>query len=125
MSYTIDRYKEESRKLDTTGVEWDRIRDHPLSKGDLFFVHYPMVLQDLMARIQKDERRHFAFYYNSAREWMTDNPRGQLVARVGLRYFWRVVGDGLKSKEEVDAVSLYLFGDEEGKADVETIDEKI
>jgi hypothetical protein len=241
MSYTIDRYKEESRKLDTTGVEWDRIRDHPLSKGDLFFLHYAMdvenhvplylshllvtracmnpvitaflsmwayeelwhgenlsrflveygiplendtrirnlrsgiglsnslsilstmvaswatedfaalyltigavnelstataygalarncrhpVLRDLLARIQKDERRHFAFYYNSAREWMTDNPRGQLVARLGLRYFWQVVGEGLKSKEEVDAVSLYLFGDEQGKADVEAIDEKI
>jgi hypothetical protein len=241
MSFSIDRYKEESRKLDTTGVEWDRIRDYPLSKGDLFFLHYAMdvenhvplylshllvtracmnpvittflslwayeelwhgenlsrflveygiplendtrirnlrsdmgvsnslsilstmlaswalddfaalylsigacnelstataygalarncehpVLRDLLARIQKDERRHFAFYYNSAKEWMTDNPRAQKVARIGMGLFWQVVGQGLKNQEEVDAISLYLFNDEAGLADVEMIDEKM
>jgi hypothetical protein len=241
MSFSIERYKEESRKLDTTGVEWDRIRDYPLSKGDLFFLHYAMdvenhvplylshllvtracmnpvittflslwayeelwhgenlsrflveygiplesdtrirnlrsdmgvsnslsilstmlaswalddfaalylsigacnelstataygalarncehpVLRDLLARIQKDERRHFAFYYNSAKEWMTDNPRAQQVARIGMRFFWQVVGQGLKNQEEVDALSLYLFNDDAGLADVEAIDEKM
>ena len=241
MSFSIDRYKEESRKLDTSGVEWDRIREHPLSRGDLFFLHYAMdvenhvplylshllvtracmnpvittflslwayeelwhgenlsrflveygiplenetrirnlrsdmglsnslsilttmaaswalddfaalylsigacnelstataygalarkcghpVLQDLLGRIQKDERRHFAFYYNSAKEWLTDNPRAQKVARIGMNLFWQVVGQGLKTQEEVDAISLYLFDDEEGQADVESIDEKM
>ena len=241
MSFSIERYKEESRKLDTTGVEWERIRDYPLSKGDLFFLHYAMdvenhvplylshllvtracmnpvittflslwayeelwhgenlsrflveygiplendtrirnlrsdmgvsnsisllstmlaswalddfaalylsigacnelstataygalarncqhpVLQDLLARIQKDERRHFAFYYNSAKEWMTDSPRAQKVGRIGMNLFWQVVGQGLKTQEEVDAISLYLFNDEAGLADVEMIDEKM
>ena len=241
MSFSIERYKQESRKLDTTGVEWDKIRDYPLSKGDLFFLHYAMdvenhvplylshllvtracmnpvitaflslwayeelwhgenlsrflveygiplendtrirnlrsemgisnslsimstmiaswalddfaalylsigatnelstataygalarncqhpVLQDLLGRIQKDERRHFAFYYNSAKEWMTDNPRAQKVGRIGMNLFWQVVGQGLKNQEEVDAISLYLFNDEAGKADVEMIDEKM
>ena len=241
MSFSIDRYKEESRKLDTTGVEWDRIRDYPLSKGDLFFLHYAMdvenhvplylshllvtracmnpvittflslwayeelwhgenlsrflveygiplendtrirnlrsdmgvsnslsilstmlaswalddfaalylsigacnelstataygalarncehpVLKDLLGRIQKDERRHFAFYYNSAKEWMTDNPRAQRVGRIGMKLFWQVVGQGLKNQEEVDAISLYLFNDEAGRRDVESIDEKM
>ena len=31
------------------------------------------VLTDLLSRIIKDERRHFAFYFNSAKEWLTDN----------------------------------------------------
>jgi hypothetical protein len=241
MSFSIDRYKQESQKLDTTGIEWGKVRDYPLSKGDLFFLHYAMdvenhvplylshllvtracmnpvitaflslwayeelwhgetlsrflveygipldndtrirnlrsdvglsnsmsilstmaaswalddfaalylsigacnelstataygalarncahpVLRDLLGRIQKDERRHFAFYYNSAKEWMIDNPRAQWVARVGMRYFWQVVGQGLKNQEEVDAISLYLFNDEAGLEDVETIDEKM
>jgi hypothetical protein len=241
MSFSIERYKQESRKLDVSGVEWNRIRDYPLSKGDLFFLHYAMdvenhvplylshllvtracmnpvittflslwayeelwhgehlsrflveygiplendtrirnlrsdmgasnsisilstmlaswalddfaalylsigacnelstataygalarncrhpVLQDLLARIQKDERRHFAFYYNSAKEWLTDNPRGQMVGRIGMNLFWQVVGQGLKNQEEVDAISLYLFNDEAGLADVEMIDEKM
>jgi len=241
MSFSIERYKEESRKLDTTGVQWDRIRDYPLSKGDLFFLHYAMdvenhvplylshllvtracmnpvittflslwayeelwhgenlsrflveygiplendtrirnlrsdmgvsnslsilttmmaswalddfaalylsigacnelstataygalarncehpVLQDLLGRIQKDERRHFAFYYNSAKDWMTDNPRAQTVGRIGMKLFWQVVGQGLKNQEEVDAISLHLFNDEAGLRDVESIDEKM
>ena len=83
------------------------------------------VLRDLLGRIQKDERRHFAFYYNSAKEWMTDNRRAQMVARIGMKFFWQVVGQGLKTQEEVDAISLYLFNDEAGKADVEMIDQKM
>ena len=83
------------------------------------------MLQDLLARIQKDERRHFAFYYNSAKEWMTDSPRAQKVGRIGMNLFWQVVGQGLKTQEEVDAISLYLFNDEAGLADVEMIDEKM
>ena len=191
MSFSIERYKEESKKLDTSGVDWDAVAAHPLSKGDLFCLHYMMdienyvplylshllvtracmdpiltaflacwnyeelwhgesigkllnlygiefdtqdriasvranlgfqnsisilstmagswllkdfsavyltigainelttltgygalirksghpVLRDLLGRIIKDERRHFAFYYNSAKEWLTDNPR--------------------------------------------------
>ncbi|MDQ6691884.1 MAG: hypothetical protein M3Z13_03865 [Candidatus Dormibacteraeota bacterium] len=241
MSFSIDRFKSESRKLDTTGVAWDKIRDHSLSKGDLFFLHYAMdvenhvplylshllvtracmnpvitaflscwayeelwhgenlsrflqeygipldndtrirnirsemglsnslsllstmvaswaledfaalyltigatnelstataygalarkcehpVLQDLLARIQKDERRHFAFYYNSAKDWLTDNPRAQQVTRIGMRLFWEVVGKGVKTDEEVDAVSLFLFDDDLGLEEVTSIDEKI
>jgi len=56
---------------------------------------------------------------------MTDNPRAQKVGRIGMNLFWQVVGQGMKSQEEVDAVSLYLFNDEAGLADVEMIDEKM
>jgi hypothetical protein len=56
---------------------------------------------------------------------MTDNTRAQKVGRIGMRLFWQVVGQGLKSQEEVDAISLYLFNDEAGLADVESIDEKM
>jgi len=241
MSFSIDRYKEESRKLDTTGVRWDDVTRHPLSKGDLFCLHYMMdienhvslylshllvtracmdpiltaflacwnyeelwhgenlgrllneygiefdtqdriaairaglgmqntvslfstmvgswvfkdfsaiyltigainelstatgygalsrkskhpVLQDLLARITKDERRHFAFYYNSAKEWLDGNARAQRVDRFMLDRVWVPVGKGVKTQEEVDALALYLFDDPEGEADLARIDDKI
>ena len=241
MSFSIERYKEESRKLDTTGVQWNRIRDYPLSKGDLFFLHYAMdvenhvplylshllvtracmnpvittflslwayeelwhgenlgkllnhygiefdgddriaqiraglgfqnslsimttmagswllkdfsaiylsigainelstlsgygalirksqhpVLKDLLSRIIKDERRHFAFYYNSAKEWLLGNRFAQRVDRAVLDRVWVPVGQGVKNQEEVDALALYLFDDAEGEADLARIDEKI
>ena len=241
MSFSIERYKEESKKLDTAGVDWAAVKDRPLSKGDLFSLHYMMdienhvplylshllvtracmdpiltaflacwnyeelwhgenlgkflnlygiefdtqdrianvranlgfqnsvsilstmlgswllkdfsavyltigainelstltgygalirksghpVLRDLLGRIIKDERRHYAFYVNSAKEWLTENENAQRVDRWMLDRFWVPVGQGVKTQEQVDALALYLFDDEQGEEELLTIDEKI
>jgi hypothetical protein len=241
MSFSIDRYKEESKKLDTAGLAWDEVRAHPLSKGDLFCLHYMMdienhvplylshllvtracmdpiltaflacwnyeelwhgenlgrflndygiefdtqdrianvranlgfqnslslmstmagswllkdfsavyltigainelstltgygalirksghlVLKDLLGRIIKDERRHFAFYFNSSKEWLTDNEKAQRMDRWMLDHIWVPVGQGVKTQEEVDALALYLFDDEQGEEELLNLDEKI
>ena len=241
LTFSIERYKEESKKLDTTGVQWDDTTKHELSNGDLFCLHYMMdienhvplylshllvtracmdpiltaflacwnyeelwhgenlgkflnlygiefdtqeriahvranlgfqnsmsilstmagswlfkdfsavyltigainelstltgygalirksrhpVLKDLLGRIIKDERRHFAFYYNSAKEWLTDNAAAQRVNRFMLEHIWVPVGKGVKTQEEVDTLAMYLFGDDQGFEEVLAIDEKI
>ncbi|HLQ35672.1 MAG TPA: ferritin-like domain-containing protein [Chloroflexota bacterium] len=241
MSFSIERYKEESRKLDIAGVNWEQVTDSRLSKGDLFCLHYMMdienhvplylshllvtracmdpiltaflacwnyeelwhgenlgrflnlygiefdtqdrianvranlgfqntfsilstmtgswlmkdfsavylsigainelttltgygalirrsghpVLKDLLSRIIKDERRHFAFYFNSSKEWLTGNRKAQRVDRWMLDRVWVPVGQGVKTQEEVDALALYLFDDEQGEAELLGIDEKI
>jgi hypothetical protein len=241
MSFSIERYKEESRKLDTAGIDWQGVTASPLSKGDLFCLHYMMdienhvplylshllvtracmdpiltaflacwnyeelwhgenigkflnlygiefyaqdrianvranlglqnsvsilstmvgswllkdfsavyltigainelstltgyaalirksghpVLKDLLSRIIKDERRHYAFYFNSAKEWLTDNEKAQRVDRWMLDRVWVPVGQGVKTQEQVDALALYLFDDEQGEEDLLGIDEKI
>src|SRR5204863_236279 len=220
MSFSIERYKEESKKVDITGIAWDDVPSHPLSKGDLFCLHYMMdienhvplylshllvtracmdpiltaflacwnyeelwhgenigrllnlygiefdaqdriakvranlgfqnsvsifstmagswllkdfsavyltigainelttltgygalirksghpVLKELLGRIIKDERRHYAFYYNSAKEWLSGNERAQKVDRWMLDRVWVPVGQGVKKQEEVDAL---------------------
>src|SRR5579872_59169 len=241
MSFSIERYKEESRKVDTAGIAWDDVTAHPLSKGDLFCLHYMMdienhvplylshllvtracmdpiltaflacwnyeelwhgeylgkllnlygiefdtqdrianvranlgvqnsvsilttmagswlmknfsavylsigainelstltgygalirrsghpVLKDLLGRIIKDERRHYAFYFNSAKEWLTGNEAAQRFDRFMLNRVWVPVGKGVKKQEEVDALALYLFDDEQGEEELLAIDEKI
>jgi hypothetical protein len=241
MSFSIERYKEESKKVDTAGLAWDEVTSRELSNGDLFCLHYMMdienhvplylshllvtracmdpiltaflacwnyeelwhgenlgkflnlygiqfdtqerianvranlgfqnsvsivstmagswllkdfssvylsigainelstltgygalirksahpVLKDLLSRIIKDERRHYAFYFNSAKEWLTDNRKAQRVDRWMLDRVWVPVGQGVKTQEEVDALALYLFDDEEGEAELAGIDEKI
>ena len=241
MSFSIERYKEESRKLDIAGVSWEEVAAHPLSKGDLFCLHYMMdienhvplylshllvtracmdpiltaflacwnyeelwhgenlgrflnvygiefdtqdrianvranlgfqnsvslmstmagswllkdfsavyltigainelstltgygalirksghpVLRDLLGRIIKDERRHFAFYFNSSKEWLTGNEKAQRVDRWMLDHIWVPVGQGVKRQEEVDALALYLFDDEQGEEELLNLDEKI
>ena len=241
MSFSIERYKEESKKVDVTGIAWEEITKHPLSKGDLYCLHYMMdienhvplylshllvtracmdpiltaflacwnyeelwhgenlgkllnlygiefdtqqrianvranlglqnsvsimstmvgswllkdfsavyltigainelstltaygalirksghpVLKDLLGRIIKDERRHFAFYYNSAKEWLSGNERAQKVDRWMLDRVWVPVGQGVKRQEEVDALALYLFDDEQGEEELLEIDARI
>jgi hypothetical protein len=241
MSFSIERYKEESKKLDTNGVKWEDVTAHPLSNGDLFCLHYMMdienhvplylshllvtracmdpiltaflacwnyeelwhgenlgkllnlygiefdtqdriarvranlgvsnsisilttmagswiskdfsavylsigainelstlcgyaalirksqhpVLADLLSRIIKDERRHYAFYFNSAKEWLTGNVAAQRFDRWMLDRVWVPVGKGVKKQEEVDALALYLFDDEQGEEDLLGIDERI
>jgi len=241
MSFSIERYKEESKKLDTAGIDWNAVAEHPLSRGDLFSLHYMMdienhvplylshllvtracmdpiltaflacwnyeelwhgenlgkllnlygiefdtqdrianvranlgvqnsvsilttmagswlfkdfsavyltigainelstltgygalirksghpVLKDLLGRIIKDERRHFAFYYNSAKEWLADNTTAQHLDRWMLDRMWVPVGQGVKKLEEVDALALYLFDDEQGEEELLALDEKI
>ena len=46
MSFSIERYKEESKKLDTAGIDWAAVQAHPLSKGDLFCLHYMMDIEN-------------------------------------------------------------------------------
>ena len=241
MSFSIERYKEESRKVDVTGIAWEEVGSYPLSKGDLFSLHYMMdienhvplylshllvtracmdpiltaflacwnyeelwhgenlgrllnlygiefdtqdrianvranlglqnsvsllstmagswllkdfsavyltigainelstltgygalirksghpVLKDLLSRIIKDERRHYAFYYNSAKEWLSGNRRAQNVDRWMLDRLWVPVGQGVKTQEEVDALALYLFNDERGEEELLDLDAKI
>jgi Fatty acid desaturase len=241
MSFSIERYKEESRKLDVSGIAWQEISEQPLSKGDLYCLHYMMdienhvplylshllvtracmdpiltaflacwnyeelwhgenigrflnlygiefdtqerianvranlgfqnsvslmstmagswllkdfsavylsigainelatltgygalirksghpVLKDLLSRIIKDERRHYAFYYNSAKEWLSGNEKAQKMDRWMLNRVWVPVGQGVKKQEEVDALAMYLFGDEQGEEDLLELDANI
>src|ERR1700674_2703492 len=46
MSFSIERYKEESGKVDTGGIAWETVKDHTLSRGDLFCLHYMMDIEN-------------------------------------------------------------------------------
>ena len=81
------------------------------------------VLKELMARIVKDERRHFAFYYNQAERRLTQTPRMQRITRLAMDRLWRPVGVGAMPASESDFSAWYLFRDAQGQADLLAIDE--
>jgi len=74
------------------------------------------VLVQLLGRIIKDERRHYAFYYSQARRRLDGNARAQRLVRRTLGRFWQPVGSGVRPQAETDFVVLHLFGDEAGRA---------
>ena len=67
------------------------------------------VLAELCRRIAKQERRHFAWYYNSARERLLASRSAQRLTRLILRWFWSPVGAGVKSEAEVARLLRTLF----------------
>jgi hypothetical protein len=82
------------------------------------------ILRELLQRIIKDERRHFAFYFNKARPHLQSRMAQFLTAAI-LRRFWTPVGDGVKDDSEVQWVIGFIFGDADGAETARRIDASI
>jgi hypothetical protein len=82
------------------------------------------VLHQMLRRVIRDERRHFAFYRAQGRARLAHAPRRtRRLVRWIFERFWTPVGAGVKSREEVDALAIYLFGDSpEGREAIRVID---
>ena len=72
------------------------------------------VLVQLLDRIIKDERRHFAFYRAQARMRLARSSQARKVTRWALEHLWAPVGTGVRPQEETDFVVEYLFSDLDG-----------
>ena len=80
------------------------------------------VLKELMARIVKDERRHFAFYFNQAEGRLTQTPGMQRITRWAMERLWRPVGVGAMPESESDFAAWLLFRDAQGQADLRSVE---
>ena len=68
------------------------------------------VLRTLCERIAKQERRHFAWYFNSARKRLEDSRLARILTRKAFD-FWTPVGIGVKSADEGHELARVVFGD--------------
>jgi hypothetical protein len=84
---------------------------------------HPM-LAELLARIVRDESRHFAFYFGQAARRLED-PRTAQRARRLVDRFWAPVGSGVQPAEETRFLSAYLFADVAGRRAADGVDETI
>ena len=71
------------------------------------------MLAELLRRLAKDERRHFSFYYNMAREHLAPRAAQRLTNAV-IKYFWMPVGGGVKPDSEVDWMNRFILGEARG-----------
>lgn len=83
------------------------------------------ILRELLTRIIKDERRHYAFYLGQARMRLTDAPRAQRLVRFALDRFWAPVGTGVRPQSETDFVISCLFGSEDGAAAIRDMESEL
>src|SRR5262249_40259547 len=82
--------------------------------------HHP-VLGDLLARIMRDESRHFTFYYHQAERRLA-RPSVQRVARFLVDRFWAPVGSGVQPDAEVRFLARHLLTGPDGHAAARKID---
>jgi hypothetical protein len=83
------------------------------------------VLSELLARIRKQEGRHIDFYASQSRTRLEASRTAQRMTRFALRRFWTPVGAGLMEPAEVEHMSSYLFGGEDGRKVLERIDRQV
>jgi rubrerythrin len=67
------------------------------------------VLAEMFRRIAKQERRHFAYYFNQARDKLDGNKRNQKFCRYIARKFYAPVGGGVKTDAEGARLVAQLF----------------
>jgi rubrerythrin len=72
------------------------------------------VLVELLERVIKDERRHYAFYRAQARMRLARSAQARKVTRWALEHLWAPVGTGVRPQQETDLAIAYAFGDYEG-----------
>jgi hypothetical protein len=84
------------------------------------------VLHQLLRKVIQDERRHFAFYRAQAKARLQRSRTARRLVRWALSNLWTPVGAGVKTEEEVDALTIYLFGDgPDGREQIREIDRTI
>ena len=82
------------------------------------------VLSELLARIMRDESRHFAFYFHQAARRL-EHPRTARLTRRIVERFWTPVGTGVQPDREVRFLAGYLLSGPDGLAAARRIDETI
>ena len=83
------------------------------------------VMIDLLGRIIKDERRHYAFYRNQALIRLERSSSARKAVRWAMDHLWAPVGTGVRPQAETDFVVAYLMGDAEGLEAAKSMDEAI
>ena len=82
------------------------------------------VLAELLARIMRDELRHFSFYYHQAEKRLA-RPSTARITRWLVDRFWEPVGSAEQPVEETRFLAAYLLSGPDGRAAAQRIDEKI
>lgn len=83
------------------------------------------VMIELLNRVIKDERRHYAFYRNQAELRLGRSSKARSVTRWAMEHVWAPVGTGVRPQSETDFVVTYLFGDRDGLTKTREMDAKL
>ena len=83
------------------------------------------VLNEILERIIKQERTHFAFYRSQAERFLRASSAARGATRWFLQKRFRAVGEGVKTVDDVNGLALALFDGADGREAVRSIDRQV
>src|SRR5262249_14975795 len=83
------------------------------------------VLKIICSRLAKQERKHFAFYYQQAERRLNGDRFAQRLTKFALESLWKPVGMSVGGGEALAFVAGHLFADDEGKKALVDADQMI
>lgn len=83
------------------------------------------VLKIMVERISKQERRHFSWYFNSAKKRLENDDMAKSLTRHLMQNFWSPVGAGVKPDNDVKRLILTLFPAGSAESMAQEVDSKI
>jgi len=83
------------------------------------------VLEELLRRIVRQERRHYAYYRWQAQRHLERSARTRRWTRRFLDRTFGAVGEGVKTQAEIDDLVLHLFSGDDGRQVARRIDAEI
>ncbi len=124
-SSLISRYY--SEQYTALYMSWGAMQEYTTLQGyeQILKTTKNPVLKVLVDRIAKQERRHFAWYFNNARERLEQRGSSRKLTRFLMDHFWAPVGAGVKPDETVVQLMTTLFPGSSGLEMARAIDEKM
>jgi len=83
------------------------------------------ILEDLLTRIAKQERVHYAFYRSQAARLLENSGLARFITRTYLRRSYVAVGAGVKPQGDIDRLVGYLLDGPDGREVARNIDGEI
>jgi hypothetical protein len=83
-------------------------------------------LAKLVNKLQRDERKHFSFYFHQSQKRLVDGGwRAQAICKLAMSRFWQPTGLSVGGLATLEFITSYLFGSEEGRESLRAVDTTI
>jgi len=114
-------------KFTATHMAWGAVNELTAAAAYLALERHTAnpVLAILSARLAKQERKHFAFYYSQAERRLDGDTAAQKICSAALKWFWRIVGSGVGDGESLELLAATLFGNEANRRMLVDADETV
>ncbi len=104
------------RKFSGVHMAWGAVQELSTLSGyeRLWTLAKHPVLEYLLRAIAREEARHSLFYWSVANILLKRYPSSQKLARYLIDYFWKPVGEGIKTQDESNYLVNTLFSGKDG-----------